>query len=227
MRKILILLFALFLSANLFAQDDNLIAPLNDDFKDIDTVKVGQKFHNIHMIGVKYGYTLATVSSSPSLHEGYIQAPYNFSLLYTCYHAMWDYMPYFGFQTGIKYGEEGYSSDLDGYGERYKKVEIPLIAQFKIDFSRFRILANLGTYYGYRLSTDKEGGFDRYDIRNDYGIIGGAGFAVIFEPLEFQIEANYQYSLCSVYHTNKMSDMYWLITYPRNILISFGVFIHL
>lgn len=226
MKKIAILLFALLLSLPALAQDD-VIAPLNNDFKDLDTVKVGKKYKNIHMIGIKYGYSLTTIDASLPLEPGYLQSPKNFALLYTCYHAMWDYMPFFGIQTGIKYGEEGYSSEYEGFGERYKKVEIPLTAQFKIDFSRFRLLVDLGTYYGYRLSTDKPGGFDKFDIRHDYGIAAGAGLAVIFEPFEIQLEGAYQFSFCSVYNTNKYSDVYWLFAYPRNILISCSLFFHL
>ena len=97
----------------------------------------------------------------------------------------------------------------------------------QLDFSRFRVLLNLGTYGGYRLSTDKEGGFDQYDQRMDYGVIGGGGFAVVFNPLEFHIEANYKYALASMYHTNKISDIYWIYTYPQNVMISASLFVHL
>ena len=64
-----------------------------------------------------------------------------------------------------------------------------MVSQFKIDFSRFRLLVNAGGYYGYRLSTERESGWDRYDLRHDYGILAGAGLAVVFKPFEIQIEA--------------------------------------
>ena len=41
----------------------------------------------------------------------------------------------------------------------------------------------------------KESGWDRYDLRHDYGILAGAGLAVVFKPFEIQIEGNYKYSL--------------------------------
>ena len=151
----------------------------------------------------------------------------NFSLLYTYYHALWDQLFNFGVQFGVKYGEEGYASKYEQWGERYKIVEVPLVSQFKIDFSRFRLLVNAGGYYGYRLSTERESGWDRYDLRHDYGILAGAGLAVVFKPFEIQIEGNYKYSLCSIYHTNKFSDEYWMLCYPRNIMLSVGLFVHL
>ena len=71
----------------------------------------------------------------------------NFLLLYTYYHALWDQLFNFGVQFGVKYGEEGYASKYEQWGERYKIVEVPLVSQFKIDFSRFRLLVNAGGYY--------------------------------------------------------------------------------
>ena len=91
-----------------------------------------------------------------------------------------------------------------------------------------RFLIDLGPYYGYRLDTNREGGFDQYDIRHDYGIMGGAGIGFVFlKNIELHLEGRYKYSLCSMYHTNKFSDLYWMLAYPRNIIISAGVFYNL
>ena len=90
-----------------------------------------------------------------------------------------------------------------------------------------RILINIGPYYGYRLKTDKEGGFDENDIRHDFGAHGGIGFALVFKNLEAHIEGNYQYSFCSMYHTYKYSDLYWLTAYPQNIYIGVTVYYNL
>ena len=106
---------------------------------------------------------------------------------------MWDHRFNFGVVAGAKHGYEGFTSTNEGYGETYEILEFPLISQFKLDFSRFRILLNIGTYGGYRLSTDKEGG----------------------------------YSFASVYQTNKYSDIYWIFTYPQNIMFSASLHFHL
>lgn len=221
-----LLAFVLFSTTSSYAQED-VIGNLNDDFAALDTIPTVQKYKSVHMLGLKYGYSICGVSSSPNIKQSRIYTPINLSLLYTYYHALWDYMPNFGVQTGIKYGEEGYASDLDGYGQKCKMVELPLISQFRIDTGRLRFIVNLGGYYGYRLSTDKPEGWDKYDIRHDYGLIGGAGIGLIFEPFEVQVEGNYKYSFCSMYHTNKYSDIYWIFTYPRNIMLSVSLFVHL
>jgi len=229
MRKFLltvILLAACLVDAK--AQDFSFITDLPDDFSTLDTIPPVKVRNSVHMLGVKYGVNLCTVSSSPPIGENMVLTKNSLSVLYTYYHTLWGYMSNFGLQFGVNYAEEGYGSKYyPQYGELYKIVEVPLISQFHIDFSRFRILANLGGYGGYRLSTDRDGGFDQYDQRYDYGVIGGAGFAVIFKPFELQLEGNYKYSFASMYQPNKISDLYWMLTYPRTIMISASLFVHL
>lgn len=227
MRRIAIIVSALLLSVLAGAQDIEFITELPDEFAGIDTVPRPQQYKSIHMVGVQYTFNISGLRSTPSVSQEYIYTAKNFSLLYTYYHALWDEMFNFGLEVGAKFGEEGYKSPLDGYGEKCKIVELPVISQFKIDFSRFRILANIGPYAGYRLTTDKTGGFDRFDQRFDYGLIGGVGFGIVFKPFEFHIEGNYKWALSSMYHTYKYSDQYWLFAYPSNIMISAGIFIHL
>lgn len=209
------------------AAQDEFIFDLPDDFAQLDTVVHPAKFKSIHMIGVSYGANWSGVSSSPKIGESRIWTLNSYGVHYTYYHALWDQLFNFGLQIGARHGYEGYASTTEGFGETCEVVEVPLLSQFKIDFSRFRLLVNLGTYGGYRLSTDKEGGFDQYDQRIDYGIIAGAGLAVVFKPFELHVEGNYKYSLASMYHTNKFSDIYWLYTYPMNVQLIASLHFHL
>lgn len=229
MKKYLLILLVLLGGAlNAAAQDDSVFDLYRDDiFSTLDTTPQPRRFYGEHLIGFKYSYDLCTVQSTPSLSEGYYFSPLNFIFQYTYYHALWDKYNVFGLQAGVKYGRQGYTSELSDWGESNQMIEFPFNAQLKFDMSRFRLMFNLGTYYGYRLSTDREGGFDQYDLRHDYGVIGGGGIALVFRPVELHIEANYKYSLCSMYHTNKYSDLYWLLTYPRNIMLSAGLFFKL
>ncbi len=226
MKKILFVFLALSIALGAAAQD-NFIFDMPDDFAQLDTVAHPAKFKSIHMIGVSYGVNWSGVTSSPGLGQEKKLTYNNIGVYFTYYHALWDQLFNFGLKFGFKHGYEGYLTPKNNYGETCEILEVPLISQFKLDFSRFRVLLNLGTYGGYRLSTDKEGGFDQYDQRIDYGVIGGGGFAVVFNPLEFHIEANYKYALASMYHTNKISDIYWIYTYPQNVMISASLFVHL
>ena len=226
MKKILFVFLALSIALGAAAQD-NFIFDMPDDFAQLDTVAHPAKFKSIHMIGVSYGVNWSGVTSSPGLGQEKKLTYNNIGVYFTYYHALWDQLFNFGLKFGVMHGYEGYLTPKNNYGETCEVLEVPLISQFKLDFSRFRVLLNLGTYGGYRLSTDKEGGFDQYDQRMDCGVIGGGGFAVVFNPLEFHIEANYKYALASMYHTNKISDIYWIYTYPQNVMISASLFVHL
>ena len=225
--KRLILLLTLLVGAFTAAAQDNFIFEMPNDFSGIDTIPETKKFKSIHMIGVSYGVNYSGVTSSPKIGHEKIWTYNSFGVYYTYYHALWDQLFNFGLQIGARHGYEGYASTTEGFGETCEVVEVPLLSQFKIDFSRFRLLVNLGTYGGYRLSTDKEGGFDQYDQRIDYGIIAGAGLAVVFKPFELHVEGNYKYSLASMYHTNKFSDIYWIYTYPMNVQLIASLHFHL
>ena len=227
MKKLLLSLLTVLTVLSAYAQNENFIFEMPDDFAQLDTIVHPAKFKSIHMIGVSYGVNLSGVTSSPGLSQERILTYNNIGVHYTYYHALWDQLFNFGLQVGAKHGYEGYTSPMEGYGETCEVIEVPLLAQFKIDFSIFRLLINIGTYGGYRLSTDREGGFDKYDQRCDYGVIGGLGLAVVFKPFELHIEGNYKHAFASMYHTNKYSDIYWMFTYPQNIMMSASLHFHL
>jgi len=205
----------------------DVIGMRDNDFAGIDTIPAPKKYKSRHMLGVKYSYDICNVSSNPSIGEKLYFSPVNVSLLYTYYHDLWDYLDIFGLQMGVKYGREGYNSEYGGWGESVQMLQFPLGTQLHINFWKMRLLINLGCYYGYKLSTSKPEGFDENDIRHDYGAYGGAGVGMVFGAFEFHLEANYQFSLCSMYHVNKYSELYWLTAYPRNLCISAGIFVNL
>ena len=160
MKKILFVFLALSIALGAAAQD-NFIFDMPDDFAQLDTVAHPAKFKSIHMIGVSYGVNWSGVTSSPGLGQEKKLTYNNIGVYFTYYHALWDQLFNFGLKFGVMHGYEGYLTPKNNYGETCEVLEVPLISQFKLDFSRFRVLLNLGTYGGYRLSTDKEGGFDR------------------------------------------------------------------
>ena len=216
MKKVILSLLAVCLFLSAYGQDDVFIFDMPDDFAQLDTTSQKGRFKSIHMIGVSYGVNWSGVNSSPKIGADKVLTYNNIGIHYTYYHALWDQLFNFGLQVGAQHGYEGYTSRTEGYGEICEVVEVPLISQFKIDFSIFRLLVNIDTYGGYRLSTDKEGGFDKYDQRVDY-----------CKPFELHVEGNYKYSFASMYHTNKYSDIYWMYVYPQNIMLSASLHFHL
>ena len=62
-----------------------------------------------------------------------------------------------------------------------------------------------------------------YDRRFDYGIKGGAGIGLIFDPVEIHLMATYKYSMATLYDPDYMSPYYYRYAYPTNIIISAGL----
>lgn len=178
-----------------------------------------------HLIGFKWGYTLSSVSFSQDIDHESVSTPVNFGIFYTYYHSLWDKMPYFGFQTGLQYAEEGLI-DRDNVKTLYRLIELPIISQFRADFWKMRLLVNIGMFGSYRLSTNL-GEFPKTTHRADFGLIAGGGLGVILGKTEIQLECNYKYSFAYLYDPKIYSEEYWLFTHPNQLVISIGLFYRL
>ncbi|MBQ4022005.1 MAG: PorT family protein [Bacteroidales bacterium] len=231
MRKTVAIAILTFLSVCVSAQNGEGFNPFTDEDLSIliqdSTVKEVSKFKPVGMLGIRGTYQLNGIKATPDIGAKGVSTYKNISLVYTYYNSLWNMMNNFGFQVAAKYGEYAFTSQwLED--EHVSYAELSLLSHFHFDFSRFRFIAGVGPYAGYRLQTLKEGdSWDQYDNRFDYGLMGGAGFAVIFGRFELQLEGDYQFSLSSFYHMNKYSDEYWLIATPRNILVNLTLFYHL
>ena len=235
----------------------NLEVSLTDTLTNeyLDTVQVSKKgkINDYTMIGVQYGVGLSQVMWNPSQKQQMLIMPYNFGITFTKYGKMFGYMPFFGFQAGIFYGQEGYQFKLNedsGYtytiqgADRavFDVIEVPILSHIHIDFWKMKIMANIGFFGGYRLKvqrfplegefTDPEfentrNSFLETDRRFDYGIKGGLGFGFIFDPVEIHFTAMYKHSLSSLYQPDYYSKYYYRYAYPSNIVISVGTHFHI
>ena len=178
-------------------------------------------------VGANYSYTISNVMFSPTIKAKPRYAPINFGALCTYYTPLWGYMDYFGFQTGIKYTSLGYYSNEPGFEylhDELQSVQIPITTLVKFDIQeRFRALFTIGTLVGYRTSTNKEGGFDCFDRRWDYGLEAGLAFVVRLNPIELHLGGSYQYNLSWFYHPEKLDSDIWVYAFPTVISINFGV----
>ena len=218
------------------------IDSLSDSFLDSLDLNRDIPINDYTMIGFQYGVGISQVSWNPSMEQKFRFVPVNFGFLYTRYGKMFGYMPYFGIQAGIFYGQEGYQfeEDEEGYtptlegatGAIMQVVEVPVMAHCHFDFWKMKLMVNLGLYGGYRLSIERFGdgvsdqvrnSFLDTDLRFDYGIKGGAGFAFVFDPLEIHITAMYKHSFGSLYQPDYYSQYYYRYAYPTNFVFSVGV----
>lgn len=249
MKKILpAILLTLLLAGALTARAQEQEDTLHRKKIELDTLTVippKRVLNDYSMIGVNYGVSLNHVLFNPTQENAFFFHPNDFNITFTKYNKLFGYMPYFGFSVGLSYGHEGYKFEVDEKGASYqiegarevvmRVVEMPLLAQFHYDMEHFKVMANLGLYGGRRLSIERSGprvpdelvhAFKDTDFRWDYGLQGGVGFAVVFDPFEFQVNALLRFGWSSLYQPNTFSDYYYRYAYPFDIMISAGLHVH-
>ena len=253
----LLLIPTLTLSARDKKKQNLIIETVVDSIPDIvlDTINVNKKtfINDYSMIGVQYGAGLSQVMWNPSQRQEMILMPYNFGVTFTRYGKMFGYMPYFAFQVGVFYGQEGYQfkkNEDTGYTYTIQGadkaimdvIEVPVLSHMHIDFWKMKVMADIGFYVGYRLNIHRfpfngeyknndyaamQDSFLETDNRWDYGIKGGVGFGFIFDPVEIHIKAAYKHALSSLYEPDHYSKYYYRYAYPSNIIVSVGLHFHL
>ena len=248
MKKAIILFLFLGICSFAHAQEAEfkISDTLTNEFLDTVTVKKKLKLNDYSLIGLQYGATLSQVMWNPTQKQQMLLLPVNFGVTYTLYGKMFGYMPYFGFQAGLFYGKEGYQFEYNEDKEYtytiegaekavFEVVEMPLLSHIHIDLWHMKIIAQIGMFLGYRMSIERFPGYTGKvspdvaktflptDNRFDYGIKGGLGFGLVFDPIEIHIQAMYKHSLSSLYQPDYNSQYYYRFAYPSNIIISAGI----
>ena len=196
------------------------------------------------LIGVNYGVSFSNMYYAPSRHNRAWQFSPNYvSVTFTKFSKMFDRMANFALVMGVAHGYEGFgfkrdpetgrSQDVDGAEQAVIEVfEIPALAQFHADFYPGKIMANLGVYGGWRNSISRSGptldpayanAFRPYEHRIEYGLQGGAGFALMFDPVEIHFNALVRWSWSSLYDPDYYSEIYYRYSYPLDVIATVGV----
>lgn len=228
---------------------DSLAIPLTYSDTYLDTVKINRVFevNDYSLIGVEYGVSFSRMSFNPVYTQSTLFVPNTFGLFYTRYGKMFSYLPYFGFKAGLRYSHEGYKfkenketgamPDIEGASQAIiDVVELPFMAHMHLDGLHYKIMLDLGIYGGYRLNIKRTGdyveealanSFKDTDLRFDYGICGGLGFGLVFDPVEFHVNVNVRYSWGSIYEPDYVSKDYYRFAYPFDIMATAGIYFQL
>lgn len=211
----------------------------------LDTVNVNRVFliNDYSMLGFERGVSLSRMFFNPPYKQGWRFSPEYYELTYTRYCKMFGYMPYFGLKVGAAYGHEGflmvpnletgYISMISGATECvYDVAEIIAMAHFHYDIGRFKLMLDAGPYGGKRLNIERIGedvdedyrfAFYDWDRRYDYGLKGGAGFALMFDPVELHINAKVRYSWSPLLDPDYRSPYYFTFAYPFDVMVTAGL----
>ena len=189
-----------------------------------------RQLNDYSMVGVNYGVSFSMFRFTPNAKgQDLMFKPQYISIMYTSYGKFFNRYPYFGIQTGLAYGHEGYRlKSIDEHAE-IKTLEVPVLAQFHADFSHAKLLANLGFYGGYRHEisrTDTSSTVCTYR-KFDYGAQGGVGFSIIFDPVEIQFNGLVRFSMSPLFPPDTYSSRDFTYAYPLDFIITAGVHFHL
>lgn len=254
MRKLILVLTVLLCASSLRAQVDSLL--YNPEYLDTVNVKRSVSINDYHMIGVNYGATFSTVYFNPTkMGSTFRFQPTYFSVMYTHYEKMFNYIPYFGVTVGFSYGHSGVQFEDDpktglplGYVDgatdiTMETVQMPAMMQMHFDAAPVKVLANLGGYVGYRLSVERSGRwldeeytnkFRDYEYRFDYGLCGGAGLGFMFDPIEIHLNVLGRWSFSNLYAPDYYNEIfhpyntyYYRYANPIDIAVTLGVYLQL
>ena len=221
----------------------------------LDTVDVNRKLllNDYAMFGVEYGVSRNSQTFTPRFPQDPVFFPEYFGITYTHYGKLVG-IPVVGLQIGAFYGHEGYQFQVkeeNGYIKyqhllnatrvEMRYCEVPFMAVGHYDMSHFKLQLCIGPYAGYRLSihrstSDKLGlvidpalvdNFADFEKRFDYGLHGGVGFGIVFDPLELQVNLRVRYSWSSLWEPNFNSEYYYRFAYPLDFMLTGGLHIHL
>lgn len=195
-------------------------------------------------VSVQHGYF-----NPPREMNWYINKPvYGFSV--TRYATMMNMFPIVGMELGFQHNYEGYNfketetngfvsrQHVDGAYEAYMEVpEVFLLTHGHVDAGEhFKLLVKLGLFGGYRMNitrigpyvTDEiEHSFKDTDNRWTYGLQGGLGFGLMFDPIEIHLGVQIKWGWSSFYQPNVVSPYYYRFAYPLDGAVTLGLYYQL
>jgi len=212
----------------------------------LDTVDVKKVFvlNDYMMIGVEGGVGFNRMQFNPPYVQGWRFVPEYYEVNFTRYGKLFGYMPYFGLKVGLAYGHEGYKMEMNeetGYISKisgatecvYDIAEVHTLAHMHYDVNHFKLMLDIGPYAGKRLNIERIGESVQEDIRYafldsdrrfDFGVKAGAGFALVFDPVEFHVNAKVRYGWSNLYAPNYRSEYYYSFAYPLDVMVSAGLY---
>lgn len=248
MKKFLILSILILLGFEAAARQLDTLT-FTDEYLDTVVVKRNREINNYSTIGFNYGVTFSNMDFNPSKHNrAYVFQPNYFSIMYTHYEKLFDYMPLFAFSIGFDHGYEGVSfktnketgrpyGNVDGADWISMEVyEIPAMAKLHFDIEPVMLTACVGLFGGYRTQIERrapdywksqiegyENKFRDYEYHWDYGMQAGAGFVFLFNPFELHIDGLLRWGWTSLYEADYYSPYYYRFTNAMDIMVSVGL----
>jgi len=223
---------------------------ITDEYLDAVDIPKQNRINDYWIVGVHGGVSVQHGYFNPPREMNwYFNKPvYGFSI--TRYATMMNMFPIVGMELGFQHNYEGYNfketetngvtyrQHVDGAYEAYMEVpEVFLLTHGHVDAGEhFKILAKVGMFGGYRMNITRIGPYVNQDIVNSfkdtdnrwtYGVQGGLGFGLMFDPIEIHLGVQVKWGWSSFYQPDVASPYYYRFAYPLDGAITLGVYYQL
>jgi len=168
------------------------------------------------------------------------------------YFTMFGMFPNMGLEFGAQLSHEGYEikvnketglhtfTESGAYKVAMKVPEVFFLTHFHGDVSEhFKLMLKIGLYAGYRLDIKRvlddryaesptyqayQYAFRDYDRRMSYGVRGGVGFGLMFDPIEIHVIAQGKWGWGSFWNPDYASPWYYRFGYPLDAGLTIGLY---
>ena len=208
------------------------------------------RINDYWIVGAHGGVSLAYGNFNPPRQVSFFPnlPMYGFSI--TRFATMMNTFPNLGMEVGFQHNFEGYrfkefevdgniyQHDIDGAYQAVMEVpEVFILTHGHIDMGQYaKIIVKAGMYGGYRMNITREGDYVSPSIVNEfqdtdnrwtYGVQGGLGFGLMFDPIEIHLVAQVKWGWSPFYKPNTYSPYYYRYAYPLDGAVTLGVYYQL
>ena len=223
---------------------------VTDDYLDKASMARKARINNYWIVGFHGGVSVQHGYYNPTRQVAlFLNKPvYGFSI--TRFATMMNTFPNLGMEFGFQHNYEGYQfkefevegikyrQNIDGAYEAYLEVpEVFVVTHGHIDIGQYaKINLKLGMFGGYRMNITRSGpyvdpayvnAFQDTDNRWTYGVQGGLGFGLMFDPIEVHLNVQIKWGWSTFYQPNKYSPYYYRFAYPLDGAVTLGVYYQL
>lgn len=217
----------------------------------LDTVRIERKKPNNYFMAGVYGGATVTYGDFNPTRLVNLQPIYPMGGFSVVRHfSMFGLFPNMGIEFGAQLNYEGYefkenketgtrTTESGAYAAVMRVPEAFFLSHFHLDAGdHFKLMAKVGLYGGYRLDIKRtlapayeesswqeyENEFRDYDKRLSYGLQGGLGAGLVFDPIEIHLMVQVKWGWNSFWEPDYASQWYYRFGYPLDGAVTLGVY---
>lgn len=228
---------------------------VTNEYLDSTPLPKKARINDYWMVGVHGGVSLQYGYFNPPRQTSFYPNLPVWGVSITRFATMMNTFPNLGMEVGFQHNYEGYNfkefevdedtyrQDVDGFHQAYMEVpEVFVLTHGHIDMGQYaKLNIKVGMYGGYRtkitrihdpsypVSFNHEiiNAFKDTDNRWSYGVQGGLGFGLMFDPIEVHLGVQVKWGWSSFYKPDVVSPYYYRFAYPLDGAVTLGVYYQL